>query len=133
MPRVVECLDLGLGLLATVRLKEHVVGTIRVEGRVKVNEIDRLVLDMLAEYREVVPVEELVWRADHYPSTLLGCRGTGPDPRLGLSRRRSSSHSMGSAESGARRAVVGTIIATGDRVKVALRVDGVRLTVSRRG
>jgi hypothetical protein len=30
-------------------------------------------------------------------------------------------------------AVVGTIIAAGDGVKVALRVDGVRLTVSRRG
>lgn len=60
LPGVFEGHDLGAGAGAIFFGEENVVVLAAVEGWVEVDEIDRLVLDVLAEDGEVVAVKELV-------------------------------------------------------------------------
>ena len=60
LPCVLEGGDLGGGARAVLLGEEDVVVLAGVEGRVEVDEIDRLIGDVVAEDGEVVAVEELV-------------------------------------------------------------------------
>jgi hypothetical protein len=66
LPRVLKSHDLGTGAGAVFFGEEDVVILSAVEGRVKVDEIDRLVLDVLTEDGQVIAVIELI--------LLHGCR-----------------------------------------------------------
>lgn len=59
-PGVFEGHDLGTGAGAVFFGEEDVVVLAAVEGRIEVDEVDGLVLDVLAEDAEVVAVIELV-------------------------------------------------------------------------
>ena len=65
VPGVVEGVDLGGGGLAARLLEEDVVGGVRVEGRVEVDEVDALVLHALAQDGEVVAEVEGVGGVRH--------------------------------------------------------------------
>ena len=58
-------MDLGAGLGAVFLGEEDVVVLAGVEGRVEIDEIDRLVLDVALEDFEVVAVVELVFLGAH--------------------------------------------------------------------
>ncbi len=55
-PRVCERFDLCRRLFATLFSKQHVVVRVGVERRIELNQIDGFVLDVTAEYVEVVAV-----------------------------------------------------------------------------
>src|SRR5690606_16655771 len=59
-PRVLERLDLGGGLGAVLLGEEDVVVLVGLEGRIEIDEVDGLVLDVAAQYVEVVAVEQEV-------------------------------------------------------------------------
>ena len=61
LPGVLEGRDLGLELRAVLFGEEDVVVLAGVEGRVEVDEVDRLVLDVAPEDVEVVAVVEVVF------------------------------------------------------------------------
>ena len=65
-PGVVEGFDLGRGGLAALILDEDVVGAVGVEGRVEVDQIHRLVRDVLTKHPQVVAVVEGV--GPHVPA-----------------------------------------------------------------
>ena len=60
VPGVVEGGHLRLRLLPALVLEQHVVRAVRVERRVEVDQVDRLVLDVLAQDDEVVTVVKSV-------------------------------------------------------------------------
>ena len=85
-------MNLGAGLRAVFFGEEDVVVLAGVEGRVEVDEVDRLVLDVELEDFEVVAVIELVFfRAHGFGITVAqrGQRGERVNPR---------GHGVGSAE-----------------------------------
>src|SRR5665213_139263 len=55
-PGVLECLNLAGGSAAVLFLKEGVVVCVRLEGRIKINEVNRFILDVSLENIEVVAV-----------------------------------------------------------------------------
>ena len=65
MPRVVERLNLRRREFAARLAEEHVVGGVRVERRVEVDEVNALARDMLAQDRQVVAEEEFVAPVGH--------------------------------------------------------------------
>ena len=58
LPGVGEGLDLGRGVFAGLFAEEDVVGSVGVKGRVEIDQVHRLVGDVVAEDVEVVAVEE---------------------------------------------------------------------------
>ena len=58
VPGVLEGLDLGVADGSGLFAEEDVVGGLGVEGRVEVDEVDRVVRDVVAEDLEVVAVVE---------------------------------------------------------------------------
>ena len=58
VPRVVEGDDLGVTLPSRLVLEDDVVRSVRVEGRIEVDEVDRLVRDVTPEDIEIVAVVE---------------------------------------------------------------------------
>lgn len=66
MPRIVKRLDLSGSVCAARMAEQDVVVGVRVERRVEVDEIDRLVLDVSSQHVEVVAVvEDFPWRVGH--------------------------------------------------------------------
>src|SRR5215207_5790629 len=59
-PRVLESLDLLLGLGARFVTEEYIVVLAALERGVEIDQVDRLVTDVPAQYVEVVPIEKLV-------------------------------------------------------------------------
>jgi len=64
---VVERLDLRLRLRAARRFEQHVVGGVRIEWRIEIDEIDALAGDAGAQHVEIVAVVELVGHAPTAP------------------------------------------------------------------
>ena len=60
LPRVLEGHDLRGGFGFVVLFEEHVVVLAAVEGRIEIDEVNRLVLDVLAQDGQVVAVIEAV-------------------------------------------------------------------------
>ena len=56
VPRILESLDLGLGLLTGRSLKQDVIGGVRIERRVEINQVNRFIRDALPEHGEIVTV-----------------------------------------------------------------------------
>jgi hypothetical protein len=81
LPGVVEGLDLGLAVGSLRPLEQHVVARVRVEGRVEIDQVDRLVGDGLAQRPQIVAVIEMV----HVPALVLG---TGDNAAVRGSRGR---------------------------------------------
>jgi hypothetical protein len=48
MPRIIKGFDLGLRLFTRWALNQNVIGSVRIEGRIKVNQIDAIVCNTLA-------------------------------------------------------------------------------------
>ena len=78
VPGVVKGGDLGGGVLAGAFFEQDVVGGVGVERRVEVDEVDRLVRDVLAEDGEVIAEVELVGPGGH-----LGASGGRVGYRVG--------------------------------------------------
>ena len=72
VPRVVEGLDLRVRVVIPLDVlsEDHGVRAVRVERRIEVDEVHRLGLDVLAEHREVVAIEQSIGR---HPTSI-------PDP-----------------------------------------------------
>jgi hypothetical protein len=60
MPRVVECLNLRLGLLARRALEKYVVVRLAVERRIEVNEVHAFPRDLIPQDRQIVAIVERV-------------------------------------------------------------------------
>jgi hypothetical protein len=67
VPGVVERLDLRRRLRAARRLEQHVVGGVRIERRVEIDEIDAFAGDAGAQHSEIVTIIELVGHAPRRP------------------------------------------------------------------
>ena len=65
LPGILERLDLRGGLRSVLLSKEDVVRRVRVEGRIEIDEIHRLVWDVPAEHVQVVAVVEPVLPVSH--------------------------------------------------------------------
>ena len=78
VPSIVEGLDLRLRLVPVRRLEKHVIGRVRIERRIEIDEINALVGDVVAQDGEVVAIIERVAArlAAHRHST-LPCTGGG--------------------------------------------------------
>jgi hypothetical protein len=63
MPSVLERLHLGVGFVPVRGLEQHVIGRARIERRIEIDEVDRLVADVLAQYGEIIAVIEGVGHA----------------------------------------------------------------------
>ena len=59
-PCIIERFDAGVRAVTIGRLEEDVVGGVRIEGRVEIDEIDAGVRDMLAQHREIIAVIETI-------------------------------------------------------------------------
>ena len=87
MPSIEKRFDLRLARLAFGRLEKKIVVALRVEGRVQVDEVHRLVGDLAAEHVEVVPVVERVHprivaqRPDRIAETTKGRVSGRPETR----------------------------------------------------
>ena len=57
VPGIFKCFDLRLALRAVFVLEEHIVGAVGVKRRVKVNKVNALAWDVLAQNKEVVAIE----------------------------------------------------------------------------
>ena len=60
VPGVVEGLDLGGALIALRPLEKDVVGGVRIERRVEIDQVDALVPDAVAQHLEVVAIVKVV-------------------------------------------------------------------------
>ena len=65
LPGVLEGVNLGAGLGAVLLGEEDVVVLAGVEGRVEIDEVHRLVLNVALEDIEIVAVVELVFLCSH--------------------------------------------------------------------
>ena len=83
VPGVVEGGDLGRRLLAALFGEQDVIRGVRVERRVEVDQVDALVLDLLAQDAEVVPEVELVLPGVAAVRRFLGHRALPDAFRLG--------------------------------------------------
>jgi hypothetical protein len=60
MPGIVKSLDLRLALVPVRRPEEQIVIGVGIERRIEIDEIDALVLDVLAQNGKVVTIKECV-------------------------------------------------------------------------
>jgi hypothetical protein len=67
MPGVLERLDLRLAGLAGRRTKQDVVGRVRIEWRIQIDEVHALVANALAQHVEIVAVIEVIRHARPLP------------------------------------------------------------------
>jgi hypothetical protein len=67
MPCVFERLDLRMRFGTARRLEEKIVIGLTVEWRIQIDEIDRLILYLVAENRQVIAVVEKISRHPHQP------------------------------------------------------------------